>query len=73
MKSNLDAKNVAAKDVPFSKNRLSKFYRSIVGITGHPVKNQKNAIYLSLGCWMQKSVCEYLVSSSNGSGKTTRV
>jgi hypothetical protein len=31
-----------------------KFYQSVPGITGNPVKNQKNlVIYLSLGCCLQ--------------------
>ena len=47
------------------------FYRSISGITGHPVKNKNNVVLeFFIGCWILKSVCEYLVPFSNGSDKT---
>jgi hypothetical protein len=47
---------------------------SISGITGHPVKYQKMlVIYLSLSCWMQKYVCDYLVPLANGSEKASGV
>jgi hypothetical protein len=46
-----------------------KFYRSISGITGHPSENQKNLVFeFFLGCWMQKSVWEYLALLKNGMG-----
>jgi hypothetical protein len=46
---------------------VSNFYRSISGITGHPLeKNGHLFIPWLLGA---KSVCEYLVPFSNGRGK----
>ena len=49
-----------------------KFYRSISGITGHPSENQKHLVLeFFIVCWMQKSVCAYLVPFSNESVKTS--
>jgi hypothetical protein len=58
----LRAEKLASKNVRFSQTDVSNFNRSISGITGHPLENQKNSvIYSSIGCWMQKSVWEYTV------------
>jgi hypothetical protein len=47
------------------------FYRSISGITGHPLKNKKILVLeFFIGCLILKSVCEYLVPFSNDSDKT---
>ena len=49
-----------------------KFYRSISGITGHPSENQKHLVLeFLIVCWMQKSVCEYLVPFQSESVKTS--
>jgi hypothetical protein len=48
---------------------ILNFHRSISGITGLPVKNSKILVFeFFLGCWMQKSVLDYLALLKNGMG-----
>jgi hypothetical protein len=48
---------------------ILNFHRSISGITGLPVKIPKKMVFeFFLGCWMQKSVWEYLALLKNGMG-----
>jgi hypothetical protein len=64
-------KNWLRRTLGFLRTDVSNFYRSISGITGHPLENQKMlVIYLSLGCWVPKSIRDYFVPFSNGRGKT---
>jgi hypothetical protein len=45
--------------------KVNRYHRIFVD------KSKKLVIYLSLGCWMQKFLCEYFVPFSNGSCKTS--